>query len=64
MMLIGRDNMLILLLCFILLKYWLKIKSTTDTLLKYAYLKETQMIDNNIGTLRINTWTIRSKEYA
>ena len=63
-MLIGRDNMLILLLCFILLKYWLKIKSTTDTLLKYAYLKETQMIDNNIGTLRINTWTIRSKEYA
>ena len=44
-----------------ILKYLLKIKSMTDTLLKNAYLKKTQMIDNNIGTLRINTWALEVK---
>ena len=44
-----------------ILKHWLKIKSTADTLLKNAYLNETQMMDNNIGTLRINTWTLEVK---
>ena len=41
-----------------ILKYWLKIKSTADTLLKNAYLNETHMMENNIGTLRINTWSL------
>ena len=44
-----------------ILKYWLKIKRTTHTLLKNAYLNETQMMDNNIGTLQINTWTLEVK---
>ena len=34
-----------------ILKYWLKIKRMADILLKNAYLNETQMMDNNIGTL-------------
>ena len=38
-----------------------KIKCTADTLLKNAYLIETQMMDNNIGTLRINIWTLEVK---